>query len=214
MDQSSNDFNPNNNIETSSNFPQFSFVVFSQAYIENGQRNEVEEEHTSNAMQVDDGSITRGYHHSNSMKEAETIERYLNDIKYDPFNFLNKPDLFDLSNSFIQSKCLLNFDQNTPNVINDASQKGVQEVSSNHHQIDGQSKAFNNGNSNSESLAMPSPSTPEGLRRPTKCKTDALFNKARKLNKKLVVFKMKNYSKLTIENGQEFHECKKKRFEN
>jgi hypothetical protein len=57
---------------------------------------------------------------------------------------------------------------------------------------------------------MPSPSTSEGLRGPTNCKTDALFNKARKLNKKLVVFKMKNYSKLTIEDGEEFHECKKK----
>jgi hypothetical protein len=47
------------------------------------------------------------------------------------------------------------------------------------------------------------------LRGPTNCKTDALFDKARKLNKKLVVFNTKDYSKLTIENGQEFHECKK-----
>jgi len=96
MNQSSNDFNPNNNIETSSNFPQFSFGVFSQA------------------------------------------------------------------------------------------------------------------NDDSNTLAMPSSSTSEGLRGPTNCKTDALFNKARKLNKKLVVFKMKNYYKLTIEDGKEFHECKKK----
>ena len=71
MDQSSNDFDPNTNT-VRGNLPdvsQISSGTFSKAYNENGQRNGVEEEHKSTAMQVDDGSRTWGYDDSNSVKE-------------------------------------------------------------------------------------------------------------------------------------------------
>jgi hypothetical protein len=89
-------------------------------------------------------------------------------------------------------------EKNKDNEI-EAPKKRVQQTSSD-HQIEDRSRKFTNDDS------LPKP---KKLRGPTKCDTDSLFDEARKQNKKLVVFKMKNYSKLTIEDGVEFHECKK-----
>jgi hypothetical protein len=113
----------------------------------------------------------------------------------------------DPSNSFIKSQYSPNFDINALNCINDIenSQNKVQEVSPNNHQIEDESRTINNDDSNSESSRMPS----EGLTGTIYCSTDALFDKARELNKKLVVFNTKNSIELTIEDEPEFHKCKK-----
>ena len=198
------------------------------------QRNGTQEEQTSTASQVDDGLRTWGDDDSNSVKETKTIKQYLNKIEYDPsktVHFLKEIDIFDDeipteaqgSSSDLTKQDLKSFakekDTVTENQVVDHSIILPDDSHSN-KKVSTKSRKNTTKNQDCKSERLfrearrhnpPKKIFPFGskLRGPTNCKTDALFDKARKLNKKLVVFNTKDYSKLTIENGQEFHECKK-----
>jgi hypothetical protein len=200
-DQSSYDFNPNTN-NVPENLPdvsQISSGTFSKAYNENDQGNGVEEEHTSTAMQVDDGSRTWGYDDSNSVKETVIIKQYLNEIEYDPsktVHFLKEIVIFDeeIPSETESSSC---------NLTNQGLQSLTKEKDTvTENQFKDRSIILPDDSHSNKKVFLKSR---KNTTKNQDCKSDRLFKIARLHNppKKIVPFG----SKLTLFGSKEYIEC-------